>query len=150
MCGHADVIKALLDPRVSSNRPRVGQHAKTAAGDAEPAAALGEHIANWLGFMDPPRHTEIRKSVARVFTPKLAQTWRTRVRALADDLAGRMTGPRVTWWPDLAHPLPLTVICDILGIPPRGSRPLLAGGDQYLGLRRRGRARRGGRGRPRA
>jgi cytochrome P450 len=117
VCRHEDVVKALLDPRISSDRAFVSMR-KLPPEMQTRLQALGEHISNWLGFMDPPRHTEIRRLLARVFTPTLARTLDDRVRALADELAGRMTGPRVDLVAGLAHPLPLTVICEILGIPP--------------------------------
>jgi pimeloyl-[acyl-carrier protein] synthase len=116
LCGHADVVKALSDPRFSSDRASVNMR-KLPADMQLRLQALGEHIANWLGFMDPPRHTEIRRLLARIFTPRLAKTFEDRVRALSDELVGRMTAPRVDLVAGLAHPLPLAVICDILGIP---------------------------------
>jgi pimeloyl-[acyl-carrier protein] synthase len=116
LCGHADVVKALSDPRFSSDRASVNMR-KLPADMQLRLQALGEHIANWLGFMDPPRHTEIRRLLVRIFTPRLAKTFEDRVRALSDELVGRMTAPRVDLVAGLAHPLPLAVICDILGIP---------------------------------
>jgi pimeloyl-[acyl-carrier protein] synthase len=116
LCGHADVVKALSDPRFSSDRASVNMR-KLPADMQIRLQALGEHIANWLGFMDPPRHTEIRRLLARIFTPRLAKTFEARVSTLSDELVGRMTAPRVDLVAGLAHPLPLAVICDILGIP---------------------------------
>lgn len=117
VCRHADVVKGLLDPRFSSDRAAVNMR-KLPEDMQSRLHALGEHVANWLGFMDPPRHTEIRRLLAPVFTPKLARTLEDRVRLLADELVARLPSPRVDLVADLAHPLPLTVICEILGIPP--------------------------------
>ncbi|MDB5057069.1 MAG: hypothetical protein JWO59_541 [Chloroflexi bacterium] len=117
VCGHADVVKGLLDPRFSSDRADVNMR-KLPLEMQTRLQALGEHISNWLGFMDPPRHTEIRRLLARVFTPKLAQALEDRVRMLSDELVAQMAYPRADLVAELAHPLPLAVICEILGIPP--------------------------------
>ena len=117
VCRHADVVGGLLDPRLSSDRASVNM--RNLPGEMQTRLqGLGEHLSNWLGFMDPPRHTEIRRLLARVFTPKLAQALEERVRMIADQLVGQLAGPRVDLVADLAHPLPLTVIGEILGIPP--------------------------------
>ncbi len=113
---HADVVSALQDPRLSSERADVNMR-KLPPDMQTRLHALGEHVANWLGFMDPPRHTEIRRLLARVITPKLAQSLEGRVRLLANGLVDELPTPRADLVAGLAHPLPLTVICDILGIP---------------------------------
>ncbi|MGH2386575.1 MAG: cytochrome P450 [Chloroflexota bacterium] len=117
ICGHADVVNGLVDPRFSSDRASVNMR-KLPVDMQTRLHALGEHIANWLGFMDPPRHTEIRRLLARIFTPKLARRLEDRIRVLAYELVERLPTARADLVADLAHPLPLTVICDILGIPP--------------------------------
>ena len=117
VCRHADVVKGLLDPRFSSDRADVNMR-KLPEEMRTRLHALGEHVANWLGFMDPPRHTEIRRLLSPVFTPKLARTLEDRVQHLADELVAQLPTPRADLVAGLAHPLPLTVICDILGIPP--------------------------------
>jgi cytochrome P450 len=117
ICRHADVVKGLLDPRLASDRASVNM--RNLPPDMQVRLrGLGEHLSNWLGFIDPPRHTEIRRVVARVFTPKLAQSLEDRVNRITGDLVAQMTNPRVDLVAGLAHPLPLNVICEILGIPP--------------------------------
>ncbi len=113
---HSDVLTALQDPRLSSDRADVNMR-KLPPDMQVRLHALGEHVSNWLGFMDPPRHTEIRRLLARVFTPRLAQSLEGRVMLLAEQLAGKLATPRSDLVAELAHPLPLAVICDILGIP---------------------------------
>jgi cytochrome P450 len=109
-------MHGLLDPRLLSDRASINM--RNLPPDLQVRLqGLGEHLSNWLGFIDPPRHTEIRRLLARVFTPKLAHSLEVRVRAITDDLVARMTNPRVDLVADLAHPLPLTVIGEILGIP---------------------------------
>jgi cytochrome P450 len=117
ICRHADVVQGLLDPRLASDRASVNM--RNLPPDMQVRLqGLGEHLSNWLGFIDPPRHTEIRRILARVFTPKLAHSLEDLVRRTTDDLIAQMTTSRVDVVAALAHPLPLTVISEILGIPP--------------------------------
>jgi cytochrome P450 len=117
ICRHADVQQGLLDPRLSSARAAVNM--RPLPPDLQLRfQGLGEHLSYWLGFIDPPRHTEIRRLLARIFTPKLAQSLEELVQRTTDDLLAQMPDTRVDLVDALAHPLPLTVICEILGIPP--------------------------------
>lgn len=116
ICRHADVVQGLLDPRLSSDRASVNMRNLPLDMQVR-VQGLGEHLSHWLGFTDPPRHSEIRRILARVFTPKLAQSLEDLVQRTTDDLIAQMTPSRVDLVAALAHPLPLTVIGEILGIP---------------------------------
>ncbi|MBB4684133.1 cytochrome P450 [Amycolatopsis jiangsuensis] len=69
--------------------------------------------------MDPPMHSRLRRLVATAFTPKRVETLRPRIQQLTDGLIDRMIdqGPPV----DLVHafsiPLPITALCELLGVP---------------------------------
>ncbi|QFG20246.1 cytochrome P450 [Actinomadura sp. WMMB 499] len=69
-------------------------------------------------WMDPPEHQKVRRVISRIFTPKAVAELEPRVRRTAADLldvaAGRTELDLVR---DLALPLPITVIAEILGIP---------------------------------
>jgi cytochrome P450 len=68
--------------------------------------------------MDPPRHRQLRNLVSQVFTPRMVAQLEPRISAITNDLldnvaaAGEMDVVR-----DLAYPLPVTVIAELLGIP---------------------------------
>lgn len=67
--------------------------------------------------MDPPRHTDLRKLVARAFAMKPVQAYEPRVRALAHDLVAAFAGDgTVDLVPALSVQLPLLVIGAVLGI----------------------------------
>ncbi|MFF4395663.1 cytochrome P450 [Streptomyces sp. NPDC001480] len=108
---YEDVREALADPRLSLDRKHAT--AGTYKGFALPPA-LDANLLN----MDPPDHTRIRRLVGRVFTPGRVQQLREPIRRTADGLLDAL-GPHGT--ADLvasyAAPLPITVICDLLGIP---------------------------------
>ncbi|OLZ67069.1 cytochrome [Streptomyces amritsarensis] len=106
-----DVRAALADPRLSLDK----SHA-TAGGyrGLSLPPALDANLLN----MDPPDHTRIRRLVSRAFTPRRTEQLRTPIRATADRLLDAL-GPAGT--ADLvaayAAPLPIVVICDLLGVP---------------------------------
>jgi cytochrome P450 len=81
----------------------------------EPAVVELSHM---MLMRDPPDHTRLRGLVSKAFTARRIEALRPRVREMAERLidaampAGRMDAIR-----DLAFPLPVMVICELLGIP---------------------------------
>ena len=67
---------------------------------------------------DPPDHTRLRGLVSKAFTPKMVERLRSEVQAIVDGLLDAVEG---TGTMDLieqfAYPLPVTVICQMLGVP---------------------------------
>jgi cytochrome P450 len=68
---------------------------------------------------DAPEHTRLRKLVSRVFTTRQLENLRPRVAELAGEMVARMRaeGPGADLIAHLAQPLPITVICEMLGVP---------------------------------
>ena len=72
---------------------------------------------------DPPRHDAMRKIVNRAFTPKRIDAWETRARAIvAQCLAKLERGEPFDVVEDLAIPLPVTIIAEMLGVEPERHR----------------------------
>ena len=69
-------------------------------------------------FRDPPDHTRLRALVSKAFTPRMIETMRDHIQEIVDRLLDRVqdTG-RMDVMEDLAYPLPVTVICEMLGVP---------------------------------
>jgi cytochrome P450 len=69
-------------------------------------------------FMDPPRHTQYRRLVARAFTSKVIAELEPSVQAITDELLDRVEhAGRMDLVADLAFTLPVTVIAELLGLP---------------------------------
>ncbi len=68
--------------------------------------------------MDAPHHTRLRKLVAREFTARRIESLRPRVQRITDDLLDAMVPAGHGDLVDaLAFPLPMTVICELIGVP---------------------------------
>ncbi|MEY2474899.1 MAG: hypothetical protein QOG87_214 [Actinomycetota bacterium] len=115
MTRYADATTLLRHPHGSSdNTKSEAFNALVDAGDIDPEAAQRRPFL----FMDPPDHTRLRGLVSKAFTPRSIEQLRTRAVQLADDLVAAMAGKdTVDVIADLAYPLPLTIISDMLGVP---------------------------------
>lgn len=139
---YADSKSALNDARLSKDYRRMREvlAAKEEAGAerADVDEAMQAHMLN----MDPPDHTRLRKLVVKAFTMRRVEMLRPRVERIAqdllDDMADRVAAGRseVDLLDVFAFPLPIRVICELLGVPEqrRGefrvwSNALVAGDD---------------------
>ena len=78
-----------------------------------------------LLMTDPPAHTRLRRLVNKAFTPRVVEGLRARVQALVDELLDAVAARReMELIHDLAYPLPVTVIAELLGIPAADRAPL--------------------------
>ncbi len=69
--------------------------------------------------LDPPEHTKIRGLVSHGFTPRSVAALEPRIREMVDELLQAVEGkPRFDVIGDLAFPLPVIVIAEMLGVPP--------------------------------
>ncbi|SPM30012.1 cytochrome P450 [Mycobacterium terramassiliense] len=69
-------------------------------------------------FLDPPDHTRLRKLVAKAFSPKVVNALQPEIVALVDGLLDRIAEKgEFDVVEDFAYPLPVAVICRLLGVP---------------------------------
>jgi cytochrome P450 len=81
-------------------------------------AALYRVVQNWLVFMDPPRHTELRRLLSTEFTPAVAAGLRGRIATIAAELVAHLGNrPVIDLVEDFAAPFPVLVISELLGVP---------------------------------
>ncbi|WP_416520363.1 cytochrome P450 [Streptomyces achromogenes] len=123
---HADVSALLRDRRLGRTYLHRFTHEEFGRTppppEHEPFHTLNDH-----GMLDlePPDHTRIRRLVAKAFTPRTVERLAPYVHRLAGELVAALVGngggDLLT---DVAEPLPVAVIAELLGIP-EADRPLL-------------------------
>jgi cytochrome P450 len=70
-------------------------------------------------FRDPPQHDVMRTSIMHHFAPERIKRLQGRIHGLVEELVDRMRGrERIDIVADFAYPLPVAVICELLGVPP--------------------------------
>ncbi|MBB3749148.1 cytochrome P450 [Mycolicibacterium sp. BK634] len=110
----ADCDEVLRHPDSCSDRMK-----STAA---QQAVAAGEQVRPFgppgFLFLDPPDHTRLRKLVSKAFSPKVVKGLESDITGLVDGLLDKVddTG-QFDVIEALAHPLPVAVICRLLGVP---------------------------------
>ena len=112
---HDDVAASLRDKRFGKDfagtmRRRYGEDVM-----GEPAMA---NLSHMMLVVDPPDHTRLRGLVTKAFTARRIADMRPRIRRLVDQQLDRVADKgAMDVILDLAHRLPVIVICDMLGIP---------------------------------
>ena len=109
---YADVRTALTDPRLAKD-----VHRWPGGGRSRPSEATGVY-AHMLHF-DPPDHTRLRRLVQKAFTQRRAAL-RPRAEEIAAGLLDEMAAARgdvIDLLDAYARPLPIAVLCELLGIP---------------------------------
>ncbi|WP_328741796.1 cytochrome P450 [Streptomyces caniferus] len=102
--GHREISLLLRDPRISADRLPPPQQ---------------RPIRKSLLVEDPPRHDQLRHLVTQQFVPRI-MGMRDHIEALVTGLLDAHTSDRpgqLDVVADLAYPLPVTVICELLGVP---------------------------------
>jgi cytochrome P450 len=128
---HEDCSAILRDPRASSERSR-------SLLTPEPEQRRPQSFLS----MDPPDHTRLRRLVSKAFAPRVIARLAPRIRELSDELltaaggdadgdTGRPGGQggqggQLEVVGQLAYPLPVRIISELLGVPP-GDHPRFAG-----------------------
>ena len=130
---YREIVSILHDPRVSSDlrkRPKVNvaePRAPTTAGDHEPSMITS----------DPPEHDRVRRAAMLHFgppnSPDLVANQETEIRRIVCDLLNKLEGKtRIDVVDEFAYPLPVTVICSILGVPKKDEPQFHAWIEAYM------------------
>ncbi|MBL3668986.1 cytochrome P450 [Streptomyces sp. M2CJ-2] len=123
---HADVSALLRDRRLGRTYQHRFTHEEFGR-TAPPPEQEPFHTLNDHGMLDlePPDHTRIRRLVSKAFTPRTVERLKPYVEGLAADLVAALVdaggGDLLT---DVAEPLPVAVIAEMLGIPESDRAPL--------------------------
>jgi cytochrome P450 len=123
---HADVSALLRDRRLGRTYQHRFSHEEFGR-TAPPPEHEPFHTLNDHGMLDlePPDHTRIRRLVSKAFTPRTVERLKPYVHGLAGELVDRLVaaggGDLLS---DVAEPLPVAVIAEMLGIPEADRAPL--------------------------
>ncbi|MHB8377749.1 MAG: cytochrome P450 [Dehalococcoidia bacterium] len=116
---YADCVAMLRDPHASNDARSSDQFQEFLAqqGPLDPDQEALMRFQSFL-FMDPPDHTRLRGLVNKAFTPHVIDGLRPRIQQIVDgliDAAGERGA--IDAIEDLAYPLPVRVISEMLGVP---------------------------------
>ncbi len=101
---YADVLEGLRNTRVFSSNQGVGYERRP--------------VPMMIAY-DPPQHTRLRRIVAHQFTPRQIERLRPRIERIALDLLEPLLGAgTLDWVEQIALPLPVWVIAELMGVPP--------------------------------
>lgn len=106
---HADCSAVLRDPNASSERDK-----------SLLAAAAPRRRSDRPSFLslDPPDHTRLRRLVSKAFTPRTVARLEPRIRAITGDLlSAAAAAGQMEVVSQLAYPLPVRIISELLGVP---------------------------------
>src|ERR1700719_4166819 len=75
-------------------------------------------MSHWMLQQDPPDHTRLRGLVVKAFTARRVEDMRPRIQEIVDQTLDRIIPQgKMDLIEDYAFRLPVTIICDMLGIP---------------------------------
>jgi cytochrome P450 len=137
-------VTRYADVEAISSRPALFASGSGAVSIVDMPPDLNEFYGSLIS-MDDPRHGKIRRIVAKAFTPRVLEGLLGNVQAVVDDVVVRARRTAESGdgtldvVADLAAPIPLRVICDMMGVPDddrpmvlEQSNVILSGGDPEL------------------
>ncbi|MET9442123.1 cytochrome P450 [Streptomyces sp. NPDC006610] len=116
--GWAWLVTRYDDVRMVTNDPRFSREAVM----DRPVTRLAPHFIparGAVGFLDPPDHTRLRRSVASAFTARGVERVRDKARLILDELVDELleAGPPADLIEAVLGPFPIAVICELMGVP---------------------------------
>ncbi|MFJ5839044.1 cytochrome P450 [Streptomyces shenzhenensis] len=116
--GWAWLVTRYEDVRTVADDPRFGREA-VMDHQVTPPAPHFIPSRGTVGFLDPPDHTRLRRSVAAAFTAKGVARVRDKARATLDELVDELlrAGPPADLITAVLSPFPVAVICELMGVP---------------------------------
>jgi cytochrome P450 len=115
---YADVYAGLHDQRLLADTITPYFETRLSAEDRQRFSLTYEVLNSWPVFVDPPKHTQLRRIFSRSFTPKTVQTMRGIVQRFVDEfLDGWQDKREVDLITDFASLVPANVIATIIGAP---------------------------------
>jgi len=114
---YADCTALLRDSRASSDFRKSEAFRQQAVAQGLDYDVLLEENRSFL-FLDPPDHTRLRGLVNKAFTPRVIEGLRPRIAQIVGELLdAALRRGEMDVMEDFAYPLPVQIICDMLGVP---------------------------------
>ncbi|AGL16468.1 cytochrome P450 [Actinoplanes sp. N902-109] len=122
---YEDVARVFVDPRFSRS---------ATLGKDVPRVLPAIQHAPVIMLMDPPEHTRLRKLATKALTSRRMEALRPRTQQVVDDLIDKMLakGAPADLVEDFALPLPIIMICELLGVPVADQDKFRLWSDQML------------------
>ena len=117
---HGYVLTRYDDIRAVLRHPRAFSDERNADifDIGESGAVFTAMMRKQILYLSPPDHDRIRALVARHFTPRSVERWRAAAEAEVERLLDQaVERGKLDLVKDLAYPLPIAVICEMMGIP---------------------------------
>ncbi|MFC9325748.1 cytochrome P450 [Kitasatospora sp. NPDC057015] len=116
--GPAAVVTGFDQARAAFADPALSKDTARFFAGRPSGRSLHPALATTMLNSDPPDHTRLRRLVTRAFTPATVGRLRPHIGSLAEQLVEEWSpGQRVDLVEGFAAPLPVTVICQLLGVP---------------------------------
>jgi len=113
--GFEAASKASADPSLRRSLSR--EVADGAGGVSGLEGKIGGFFREWLLFSDPPEHTRLRREILRLFTARDADALVPEITLICKKLVDEIPAECVNVVEGLTYPLPIKVICGIMGVP---------------------------------
>jgi cytochrome P450 len=105
---YEDATEVLKDPRF------IKDYSKLYGGSMDQMSVFTQNML----FSDPPDHKRLRGLAQKAFTPKMIAGMRNHIQEIADELLDPLSDrASINLIDEFAFPLPIIVICEILGVP---------------------------------
>jgi cytochrome P450 len=120
---YEEIAALVNDPRVSKDGRRMNELFARHSGlpaedDQHDGIGFNDELTTHMLNSDPPRHTRLRSLVSKAFTAHRVERLRPRIERVADECLDAMAGRSdIDLVSEFAVQLPITIICDLFGIP---------------------------------
>ncbi|CAL9427292.1 Cytochrome P450 107B1 [Actinosynnema sp. ALI-1.44] len=114
-----DDVRAVVAHPAVAHDPAAAVEASARVSAGQPAA-FRPYARLAIGSLDGPAHARVHGLLTKAFSPRRVQGLRPHVERLVDELLDGVAGREcVDLLEEFAHPLPVRVICELIGVPPR-------------------------------
>lgn len=118
---HAECSAFLRDTRLSSGSGRMGAVLSQLGPEGRAKySVLERSLEMWMLLHDPPKHTRLRKLMNKGFSPAVVEGLRRQVESVVDEMLNGEaleSATQVDLISQFAHPLPVRIIAQMLGVP---------------------------------